>query len=113
MRIMRIAPERLLRALLLQVLSTVRSERQVMEQLDHKLLFRWFVGLNADDPVWDPTATPGNPTVNFRGERRSNETHERTSGCRDEAAGHKGPGGRGRGGGARNGDRAEPCTSSL
>jgi transposase len=52
MRIMRIAPERLLRALLLQVLHTVRSERQVMEQLDHKLLFRWFVGLNADDPVW-------------------------------------------------------------
>jgi transposase len=50
-----IAPERLLRALLLQVLYTVRSERQLMEQLDYNLLFRWFVGLNADDPVWDPT----------------------------------------------------------
>jgi transposase len=50
-----IAPERLLRALLLQVLYTVRSERQLMEQLDYNLLFRWFVGLNADDPVWDAT----------------------------------------------------------
>jgi transposase len=136
-----IAPERLLRALLLQVLYTVRSERQLMEQLDYNLLFRWFVGLNADDPVWDATVftknrdrllagdvaqaffeavlsqakakrllsaehftvdgtlieawasqkslvrregverrdldddDPGNPTVNFRGERRSNETH--------------------------------------
>jgi transposase len=135
-----IAPERLLRALLLQVLYTVRSERQLMEQLDYNLLFRWFVGLNADDPVWDPTVftknrdrllagevaqaffeavlgqakskqllsaehftvdgtlieawasqkslerregsdrrdsddDPGNPTVNFRGERRSNATH--------------------------------------
>ena len=48
-----IAPERLLRALLLQVLYTVRSERQLMEQLDYNLLFRWFVGLSADDPVWD------------------------------------------------------------
>ena len=135
-----IAPERLLRALLLQVLYTVRSERQLMEQLDYNLLFRWFVGLNADDPVWDATVftknrdrllagdvahaffeavlgqakakrllsaehftvdgtlieawasqkslvrregsdrrdsddDPGNPTVNFRGERRCNETH--------------------------------------
>src|SRR5277367_3356418 len=50
-----IAPERLLRALLLQVFYTVRSERQLMEQLDYNLLFRWFVGLSADDPVWDPT----------------------------------------------------------
>jgi transposase len=135
-----IAPERLLRALLLQLLYSVRSERQLMEQLDYNLLFRWFVGLNADDPVWAPTVftknrdrllsggvaqaffesvlaqakakrllstdhftvdgtlieawasqkslvrregpddrdsddDPGNPTVNFRGERRSNETH--------------------------------------
>jgi transposase len=135
-----IAPEKLLRALLLQVLYTVRSERQLMEQLDYNLLFRWFVGLNADDPVWDATVftknrdrllagdvaqaffeavlsqakakrllsaehftvdgtlieawasqkslvrredpegrdsddDPGNPTVNFRGEKRSNETH--------------------------------------
>ena len=135
-----IAPEKLLRALLLQVLYTVRSERLLMEQLDYNLLFRWFVGLNADDGVWDATTftknrdrlldadvaqeflarvvaqarakdltsdehftvdgtlleawasaksfqpkegkpspppdDPGNPTVNFRGERRSNETHE-------------------------------------
>jgi transposase len=50
-----IAPEKLLRALLLQVLYTVRSERLLMEQLDDNLLFRWFVGLNMDDPVWDPS----------------------------------------------------------
>src|ERR671930_662094 len=50
-----IAPEKLLRALLLQVLYTVRSERLLMEQLEYNLLFRWFVGLNMDDAVWDPT----------------------------------------------------------
>src|SRR5437764_5197274 len=50
-----IAPEKLLRALLLQVLYTVRSERLLMEQLNYNLLFRWFVGLNMDDAVWDPT----------------------------------------------------------
>jgi transposase len=48
-----IAPERLLRALLLQVLYTVRSERLLMEQLDYNLLFRWFVGLSMDEAVWD------------------------------------------------------------
>ena len=48
-----IPPERLLRASLLQVVYSVRSERQLMEQLDYNLLFRWFVGLNIDDPVWD------------------------------------------------------------
>src|ERR1700676_5294487 len=47
-----IAPERLLRALLLQVLYSVRSERMLMEQLEYNLLFRWFVGLNMDEPVW-------------------------------------------------------------
>jgi len=135
-----IAPEKLLRALLLQVLYTVRSERMLMEQLDYNFLFRWFVGLNLDDPVWDvtvftknrdrlleaevardflalvveqargqewasdeqftvdgslleawvsvksfqpknkkswpPPDDPGNSTVNYRGEKRSNETHE-------------------------------------
>jgi transposase len=134
-----IAPEKLLRALLLQVLYTVRSERMLMEQLEYNLLFRWFVGLNMDEPVWVPTVfsknrerlwegdiaerffeevlkqaeaanllsdehfsvdgtlieawashksfqrkdrpappsdDPGNPTVNFHGEKRSNETHE-------------------------------------
>jgi len=137
-----IAPEKLLRALLLQVLYSVRSERLLMEQLDYNLLFRWFVGLNMDDPVWDVTVftknrqrllqgdiaqaffdrvlaqarrqgvlsdehftvdgtlieawaslksfkrkdtagaqpdDPGNPTVNFHGERRSNATHASTT----------------------------------
>jgi transposase len=50
-----IAPEKLLRALLLQALHSVRSERMLMEQLDYNLLFRWFVGLNMDDSVWDVT----------------------------------------------------------
>ena len=50
-----IAPERLLRALLLQVLYSVRSERMLMEQLEYNLLFRWFVGLNMDEPVWVAT----------------------------------------------------------
>jgi transposase len=136
-----IPPEQLLRALLLQTLYTIRSERQLMEQLNYNLLFRWFVGLNPDDAVWVPTVftknrerlvagniadaflheilkaadargllshehftvdgtlleawasqksfrrkdgTPPpptdtdrkNPTVNFRGEKRSNATHE-------------------------------------
>src|SRR6266403_3840557 len=50
-----IPPEKLLRALLLQVLYSTRSERLLMEQLDYNLLFRWFVGLNMDAPVWDAT----------------------------------------------------------
>ncbi len=137
-----IAPEKLLRTLLLQVLYTIRSERMLMEQLEYNLLFRWFVGLNIDDPVWDPTVfsknrdrllaanvaalffqavldeakardlisdehftvdgtlleawaslksfkkvgdvdpppdDPGNPTVNFHGEPRSNATHTSTT----------------------------------
>jgi transposase len=138
-----IPPEKLLRALLLQVLYTVRSERMLMEQLEYNLLFRWFVGLNMDEPVWDvtvftknrerllkadvakqffqlvveqarsldlmsdehftvdgtlleacaslksfkkigedqepPPDDPGNPTVDFHGERRSNKTHESTT----------------------------------
>jgi transposase len=135
-----IAPEKLLRALLLQVLYSVRSERMLMEQLDYNLLFRWFVGLNMDDSVWDvtvftknrerlldgdiaeaffqavlqqarerdmlsdehftvdgtlleawaslksfqrkdgkppaPPDDPGNATVDFHGQKRSNQTHE-------------------------------------
>src|SRR3954466_5564483 len=135
-----IAPEKLLRALLLQILYTIRSERMLMEQLEYNLLFRWFAGLNMDEPVWVPTVfsknrdrlmegdvaqkffdrileqaeaanlisdehfsvdgtlieawasqksfqrkdqpeqpppdDPGNPMVNFHGERRSNDTHE-------------------------------------
>jgi transposase len=51
-----IPPEQLLSALLLQVFYGIRSERQLMEQLDYNLLYRWFVGLSPDDPVWDPTS---------------------------------------------------------
>ncbi len=149
-----IPPEQLLRALLLQMLYSVRSERQLMEQLDYNLLFRWFVGLTMDDPVWDPTVftknrerllrgdiaraffervlaqahgrqwlspehftvdgtlleawaglksfkakgaassppdDPGNPTVDFHGERRSNATHTSTTDPEARLA-RKGPG---------------------
>lgn len=137
-----IPPERLLRALLIQMLCSVRSERLLMEELDYNLLYRWFVGLNADDPVWNPTTfsknrdrlidaviadeffervlflareagllsdehftvdgtlieawaghksfkpkdgsgpgidDPKNPTVDFRGQKRSNDTHQSTT----------------------------------
>src|SRR4029077_13944440 len=50
-----VPPERLLRAQLLQIFYSIRSERLLMEQLDYNLLFRWFVGLAMDDPVWTPT----------------------------------------------------------
>jgi len=50
-----IAPERLLRAALIQILFSIRSERQLMEQMQYNLLFRWFAGLGIDDPVWVPT----------------------------------------------------------
>ena len=50
-----VPPEQLLSALLIQVLYGIRSERQLMEQLDYNLLYRWFVGLSPDDPVWNPT----------------------------------------------------------
>src|SRR5205085_10603325 len=50
-----IPPERLLRALLLQAFYSIRSERQLVERIDHDLLFRWFVGLGIEDPVWDAT----------------------------------------------------------
>jgi transposase len=138
-----IPPEKLLRALLLQMLYSIRSERLLMEEIDYSILFRWFVGMNLDDQVWNPTtftknrerlldadvarqflsevvaeakshgwasdehftvdgtlleawaslksfrardakpAPPpddrGNPTVNFHGEERSNQTHESTT----------------------------------
>ena len=138
-----IPPEQLLRAQLLQLLFSVRSERLLMEEIDYNILFRWFVGLNLDDAVWDATVftknrdrlleaevakeflarvveqarekgwtsdehftvdgtlleawasvksfqrkdqkessppdDPGNPTVDFRGEKRSNQTHESKS----------------------------------
>ena len=63
-----IAPEKLIRAQLLQVLYSVRSERQLMEQLDYNLLFRWFVGLNIDDPVWDVTVFTKNRVRLIEGE---------------------------------------------
>jgi transposase len=50
-----IAPEKLMRAMLLQILFSVRSERQLMEQTQYNMLFRWFIGLSMDDPVWVPT----------------------------------------------------------
>jgi transposase len=55
-----IPPERLLRRLLLQAFYTIRSERQLMEQLDYNLLYRWFVGLGVDEPVWVPTVLTKN-----------------------------------------------------
>ena len=60
-----IAPERLLRALLLQIFYSIRSERLLMEQMDYNLLFRWFVGMSMDEQVWVPTV--------FTKSRRSNE----------------------------------------
>jgi len=138
-----IPPEQLLRALLLQSLYTVRSERLLMEEIDYSVLFRWFVGLGMDEPIWVPTVftknrdrllasdiataffeavlaqaktadvlsdehftvdgtlleawaglksfrrkdagptppadDPGNPTVNFHGETRRNDTHQSTT----------------------------------
>jgi transposase len=95
-----IAPEKLLRALLRQVLYTVRRERLLMEQLDYNLLFRWFVGLNRDDPIWDASTFSKNRErllegdvahaffdqvlvqareIDFRGERRTNATHASTT----------------------------------
>ena len=63
-----IAPEKLLRALLLQAFYSIRSERQLMEQLDYNLLFRWFVGLSMDAPVWDPTVFSKNRDRLIEGE---------------------------------------------
>lgn len=137
-----IAPEKLLRAQLIQMLYSVRSERLLMEEIDYSVLFRWFVGMNLDEPVWDvtvftknrdrlldgdvareflcevvrqaqeknltsdehftvdgtlveawaglksfrrkdgknhPPDDPGNPTIDFHGEKRSNQTHESTT----------------------------------
>jgi transposase len=137
-----IPPEKLLRAQLIQMLYSVRSERLLMEEIDYSMLFRWFVGMNLDEPVWDvtvftknrnrllqgdvareflcevvnqareknltsdehftvdgtlieawaslksfqrqdqknePPEDPGNPTVDFHGEERSNQTHQSTT----------------------------------
>src|SRR5260370_5140376 len=63
-----IAPEKLLRALLLQTLYSVRSERLLMEELNYNMLFRWFVGLSLDDPVWDATTFTKNRDRLLRGD---------------------------------------------
>src|SRR3569623_1954390 len=63
-----IPPEQLLRALLLQALYTIRSERQLMEQLDYNLLFRWFMGLSMDARVWSPTTFTKNRDRLLRGD---------------------------------------------
>jgi transposase len=63
-----IPPEKLLRALLLQAFYSIRSERQLMEQLDYNLLFRWFVGLSVDEPVWVPTVFSKNRERMLKGE---------------------------------------------
>src|SRR5574337_1706833 len=63
-----IAPEKLLRALLLQVLYSIRSEQLLMEQLDYNLLFRWFVGLDVDASVWDVTVFTKNRDRLLEGE---------------------------------------------
>ena len=63
-----VAPEKLLRALLVQVLYSIRSERLLMEQLEYNLLFRWFVGLSMDDPVWDVTVFTKNRERLLRGD---------------------------------------------
>jgi transposase len=63
-----VPPEKLLRALLLQVLYSIRSERLLMEQLEYNILFRWFVGLGMDEPVWDPTTFTKNRDRLLRGD---------------------------------------------
>src|SRR6266576_5586431 len=80
-----IAPEKLLRALLLQVLYSVRSERLLMEELDYNMLFRWFVGLNMDDRVWDPTTFTKNRERLLRGEI----AEQFFEGVLDQARGHE------------------------
>jgi transposase len=76
-----IAPEKLLRALLLQVLYSVRSERMLMEQLDYNLLFRWFVGLNMHDAIWNATV------FTKKRQRSARRRHRRCVLCRRAAAG--------------------------
>jgi len=150
-----IAPEKLLRALVVQMLYSIRSERLLMEEIEYNILFRWFVGLNLDEEVWDatvfsknrdrlleadvaklflqqvveqaqaqdftsdehftvdgtlleawagaksfrskegkrnpPADDRGNPTADFHGERRPNQTHESTTDAEAKLA-RKGPG---------------------
>ena len=62
-----IAPENLLRAELIQVLYSLRSERLLMEEIDCSVLFRWFVGMNLDEPVWNPSARAGRVSAKRHG----------------------------------------------
>ena len=73
-----IPPEQLLSALLLQVFYGIRLERQLMEQLDYNLLYRWFVGLSPDDPIWDPTTLHEEPR-SAADRRGVCQVHEQTS----------------------------------
>ena len=87
-----IPPEQLLSALLLQVFYGIRSERQLMEQLDYNLLYRWFVGLSPDDPVWDPTTfTKNRDRLQNGGGRHGHarQRHRRTPSLGDHAEGQK------------------------
>lgn len=63
-----IPPEKLLRAQLIQMLYSIRSERLLMEEIDYSMLFRWFVGMNLDEPVWDPTVFTKNRTRLLEGD---------------------------------------------
>lgn len=65
-----IAPEKLLHAQLIQMLSSVPSERSLMKRIDYSLLYRWFVGMNLDDPMWDVTVFTKNPNRLLEGVRR-------------------------------------------
>ena len=76
-----IPPERLLRAQLLQLFYSIRSERLLMEQLDDNILFRWFVGLEMDEPIWVPTVFTKNRDrllqLAVRGAGRTSDRHQR------------------------------------
>jgi len=63
-----IPPEKLLRAQLIQMLYSVRSERLLMEEIDYSMLFRWFIGMNMDEPVWDVTVFTKNPNQLLEGD---------------------------------------------
>src|ERR1700682_2127938 len=90
-----IAPERLVRAVLLQALYSIRSETQLMEQLNYNLLYRWFVGLNPDDKVWDVTVFTKNRERLMAGEvsQRLLEAVLRQGGGHDLFSGEKFTGG--------------------
>ena len=81
-----VAPEMLLRAMLLQAFYSVRSERQLMERLEYDLLFRWFVGLGVDEPVWDHStsskiATGCSTAISLRGFCRRSWRSAGSGGC--------------------------------